>query len=116
MESNSPPPAIEPYPTAEGKSPVAAVLLEIFPGLVQVFGLGNIYAGNVKGGLLLMISYWVACLVNLVLVMFGIGLFSWPLTWLTFMILSPLSALSKLKEEEAPGDSESPSRGVDQPG
>ncbi len=117
MESDPPIPAIEPYSTtAEGKSPVAAVLLEVLPGVVQVFGLGSIYAGNVKGGLMLMISYWVASLVNLVLMAFGIGFISYPLTWLTFMIIGPLAALSKLRDVEAADQSGDPAHSVDQAG
>lgn len=74
------------------KSPAAAVMLELVPGLSQIFGIGNIYAGNVAAGILLMLGYWVSCVVNFFLCVFMIGFVTWPLTWIAFMVVSSIMA------------------------
>src|SRR6187399_1226308 len=62
------------------KDPTAAILLEVLPAIcLQTFGIGNIYAGNVLGGVLIMVAYWISCLVNVALCVFLIGLITWPL-------------------------------------
>jgi len=63
------------------------------PGfLFQTFGIGNIYAGNVGVGLLLMFGYWFVLFVNILLCIILIGFITLPLCWLFMMILSPLLA------------------------
>ena len=74
------------------KSPGAAVMLELLPGLSQIFGIGNIYAGNVAAGILLMLGYWASCVANFLLSFVGIGLVTWPLTWIAFMVVSSIMA------------------------
>ncbi len=75
------------------KAPVAAVLLEILPGLFfQTFGIGNMYAGNVGVGLLLMFGYWFVQFVNLLLCFVLIGFITLPLCFILAMTLSPLLA------------------------
>ena len=84
------------------KDPTAAILLEILPAMcLQTFGIGNIYAGNVLGGVLIMVAYWISCLVNLALCVFLIGLVTWPLTWLAFAIGSSYLAYNKAKAAQA---------------
>ena len=43
------------YPQKSGGT---AALLEVLPGLFQIFGIGHLYAGNVVTGLLIMFGYW----------------------------------------------------------
>lgn len=74
------------------KSPGAAVMLELLPGLCQIFGIGNIYAGNVAAGILLMLGYWVSCVVNFFLCAVFIGFITGPLTWIAFMVVSSIMA------------------------
>ncbi|NLT69915.1 MAG: hypothetical protein GXX91_04385 [Verrucomicrobiaceae bacterium] len=76
-----------------GPEPGLAVVLELLPGLfLQTFGIGNIYAGNVAGGVLMMLGYWATCLVNFLLCAIFIGFITWPLTWIGFMIFCPILA------------------------
>jgi len=85
-------------PTAGTKDPTAAVLLEILPGIcLSTFGIGNIYAGNVLAGLLIMVGYWLSCLVNLGLCFLLIGFITWPLTWIAFAFGSSYLAYQKAK-------------------
>jgi TM2 domain-containing membrane protein YozV len=85
-------------PRAGTKDPTAAILLEILPAIsLQTFGIGNIYAGNVLGGVLIMVAYWITCLVNLGLCVFLIGFITWPLTWLAFAVGSSYIAYHKAK-------------------
>jgi TM2 domain-containing membrane protein YozV len=88
-------------PTGGTKDPTAAVLLEILPAIcLQVFGIGNIYAGNVLVGLLIMIAYWIACLVNLALCFILVGFITWPLTWVAFACGSSYLAYQKAKSTQ----------------
>lgn len=83
------------------KDPAAAVLLEILPALcLHTFGIGNIYAGNVAVGLLIMVAYWFSCLVNLALCFVLIGIVTWPLTWLCFAAGSSYLAYQKAKSTQ----------------
>ena len=80
------------------KDPTAAILLEILPAIsLQTFGIGNIYAGNVLGGVLIMVAYWITCLVNFALCFIVIGIITWPLTWLAFAVGSSYLAYHKAK-------------------
>ena len=75
------------------KSPGLAVALELVPGfLCQTFGIGNLYAGNVGVGLGLMFGYWALLLVNAVLAVFIIGIFTGAACWIAAMILAPILA------------------------
>lgn len=79
--------------------PGIAVILEILPGMMlQTFGIGNIYAGNVTAGILMMVGYWVAAFLNLLLCFVLIGFITWPLTWIAFMILCPVCASEAAKK------------------
>ena len=75
------------------KSVRTAVLLEVLPGLcLFTFGIGNIYAGNIAVGIILMISYWALAIVNFLLLFVVIGFLTWPLTFVTFLVISIISA------------------------
>jgi TM2 domain-containing membrane protein YozV len=75
------------------KSAGTAVLLEILPGVFfQTFGIGNLYAGNITTGLVMMLSYWAFTVVNFFLVFLLIGLITWPLTFITYLVISIISA------------------------
>lgn len=87
------------YQQYRGPDPGVAVILELLPGLfLQTFGIGNIYAGNVTGGILMMVGYWVACFINFLLCFALIGLITWPLTWIAFMIMCPVLANSAARK------------------
>ncbi len=79
------------------KSGGVAALLEVVPGLFQVFGIGHLYAGNVATGLLIMFGYWALTFVNFLLCFVFIGLITWPLCWVSAMIISPLLAANSCK-------------------
>lgn len=84
------------------KDPGVALILELVPGLfLQTFGIGNLYAGNLAWGLALMLGYWFASLVNLLLCFVLIGFVTWPMTWLAFALVGSLLAVNKAKEREA---------------
>lgn len=86
-------PSTEVRPQPAPPQPGTAVVLEILPGLFgQTFGIGNIYAGNVAGGVLMMLGYWVSCVINFFLCFAIIGLVTWPLTWAAFMVFCPICA------------------------
>ncbi len=77
----------------EEKSSGIAVLLEILPGIfLQTFGIGNIYAGNVITGVILMITYWALTVVNFLLVFLFIGLITWPLTFCVYLVIAILTS------------------------
>ncbi len=89
-------------PAIVPKDPTAAILLELLPALtIQTFGIGNIYAGNVLVGVLLMIGYWMSCAVNFLLCFIVIGFITWPLTWLAFAAGSSYLAYQKAKSTRA---------------
>jgi len=82
-----------------GPEPGIAVILEILPGLmIQTFGIGNIYAGNVAAGLFMMIGYWVLTVINALLCIVVVGFITWPLTWIAFMIFCPILANDAAKK------------------
>ena len=75
------------------RDPGLAVVLELVPGVfLQTFGIGNIYAGNIAGGILFMIGYWVLQVINIFLCFVLIGIVTLPLTWVAFMIICPVVA------------------------
>ena len=65
-----------------------AICLEFILGVFQIFGVGHLYAGNWKTGISIMTSYWFALMANIILVPFGIGILSGPVTWLIFLGLT----------------------------
>jgi TM2 domain-containing membrane protein YozV len=79
------------------KSGGVAALLEVLPGLFQVFGIGHMYAGNVATGLIIMFGYWAVAFVNFLLLFVLIGWVTWPLCWIAAMIISPLTAANACK-------------------
>ncbi len=82
------------------KSPGVPVILELLGGfLFQTFGIGNIVAGNVGVGLALMFGYWVALFFNILLMFVVIGVVTTPLTWVAFMIMSPMLANAAVERE-----------------
>ena len=71
-----------------------AILLDVLPGLFfQTFGIGHIYAGRVKTGLAILVSYWVLLAVNAALMPFGIGFITGGLTLLAYLVLVPTDLL-----------------------
>jgi TM2 domain-containing membrane protein YozV len=81
------------YHQAPARSSAVAAMLEILPGFfLQTFGIGHIYAGNVAAGLLLMFGYWLLTFINILLLFVLIGFVTWPLCFLTTIILSPILA------------------------
>jgi TM2 domain-containing membrane protein YozV len=81
-------------PVVPTKSTGTAVVLELVPGLFGVFGIGNMYAGRIGTGIALMVSYWVLFWINVVLAFFLIGVATLALTWIVFMVVGPLLAVS----------------------
>lgn len=79
------------------KSGGIAAVLEVVPGLFQIFGIGHMYAGNVLTGLFFMFGYWALALVNFLLLFVVIGWITWPLCWIATMIISPLIAANSCK-------------------
>lgn len=77
------------YPKSGG----TAALLELGGGFfLQIFGFGHIYAGNVGTGLLIMFAYWGLQIINFLLTFVLIGVLTLPLTWILFLIFSPIWA------------------------
>ncbi len=83
-------------PYAPEKSSGIAAILEVLPGLlIQTFGIGHMYAGNVGLGLGFMFGYWFVAFLNILLIFFcGIGLVTGLICWIAMMILSPILASS----------------------
>lgn len=81
------------------KDPSIAILLEILPGIfIQTFGIGNIYAGNVALGIILMLSYWVLAVINFFLIFILIGFVTYPMTWIIYMVVSTILANQAAKK------------------
>ena len=84
------------------KTPVAAVLLEVLPGLfLQTFGIGHMYAGNVGVGLLLMFGYWFVQFINILLCFVLIGFITLPLCFILAMVISPILASNSVARTNA---------------
>ena len=89
-------------PMATPKNPGLAVALELLGGFFfQTFGIGHLYSGNVGVGLGLMFGYWVLTAINFALCFVFVGLITWPLTWLAFMILASITANGAAKKANA---------------
>ena len=75
-----------------------AIGLEVLPGaFLQTFGVGHMYAGRFKTGLVIMFSYWVLQAINAMLMTVFIGFLTGPLTWLAFMIFSTTDVIDTNK-------------------
>jgi hypothetical protein len=84
------------------KNPGLAVALELLGGFFfQTFGIGHLYSGNIGLGLGLMFGYWVLTAINVLLCFVIVGLITWPLTWLAFMIISAITANNAAKAANA---------------
>ncbi|MEV4627975.1 hypothetical protein AB0J90_16995 [Micromonospora sp. NPDC049523] len=88
-------------PVVPAKSTGVAVAWELLPGLLGVFGIGNLYAARVGVGLTLMVSYWVLFWINFGLFFVGIGFVTMPLTWVVYMIIGPLLAARGVAEHNS---------------
>lgn len=107
MTSNLPPPVVPTHTQSAvqqvhhyyhpHKSGGTAALLEVLPGLFQVFGIGHLYAGNVGTGLFFMFGYWALAFVNFLLCFVFIGFITWPLCWIAIMIISSIVASNSCK-------------------
>ncbi|ROO58712.1 TM2 domain-containing membrane protein YozV [Micromonospora sp. Llam0] len=75
------------------KSAGAAVALELVPGLFGIFGIGNIYAGKMATGIVLMVSFWVFFWINVLLTFIVIGWITLPMTWVAYLVAGPVLAL-----------------------
>ena len=77
---------------------MVAVGLEVGPGLLlQTFGVGHMYAGRFGTGIALMFTYWVLQAINTMLMPFFIGLITFPLTLLGFLLFCPTNVLDSRK-------------------
>ena len=84
------------------KNPGLAVALELLGGFfLQTFGVGHLYSGNIGLGLGLMFGYWVLTAINFALCFVLVGIITWPLTWLAFMIISSITANNAAKAANA---------------
>ncbi|GAB7045177.1 hypothetical protein [Catenuloplanes indicus] len=98
---------VQPYypayapPARPLKSTGAAVMLELFLGLFGLFGVGALYAGRAGLGVTLMVSYWLLFWVNVALALVLIGFVTGPLTWLFYMIMSPVLAARAVDQHNA---------------
>ncbi|WP_157239320.1 hypothetical protein [Catenuloplanes japonicus] len=93
----------QPYPPRARplKSTSAAVMLELILGLFGLFGVGALYAERTGLGVTLMVSYWLLFWVNVALAFVLIGLVTGPITWLFYMILSPVLAARAVDQNNA---------------
>ncbi len=84
------------------KSSGVAILLEILPGFFfQTFGIGNLYAGSIGTGLVLMLTYWAMCVVNFLLLFVVIGYFTWPITWCIYLVIAIITANNAANRDNA---------------
>lgn len=71
-----------------------AVALEVGPGtFFQTFGLGHVYAGRARTGVLLLASYWFLQWINVMLMSVFIGFVTAPLTWLAYTVFASTNLL-----------------------
>jgi hypothetical protein len=68
-----------------------AVAMEVVCGFCNIFGIGHFMNGNAGLGLLFMFGYWYLQTINVCLLFVAIGFFTLPLTWLCFIIISPIT-------------------------
>lgn len=80
------------------KSAGIAAILEVVGGFFQVFGLGNMYAGNIGVGLLFLFGYWfVAAFFFVVSILTCTGWLVLPMLWMTTLIVSICTATASCK-------------------
>lgn len=90
---HQPPAVYHPHYHHGYRNPSTAVLLEILPGiLMQTFGIGNIYAGNVAFGVTMMLTYWALTVINMLLCFVLIGVITWPLTFVLYLVFCVIYA------------------------
>lgn len=80
------------------KSAGVAAILEVGPGIFQMFGFGHMYAGNIFVGVLFLFGYWFAA--TIVALIGLVTCFGWlllPPLWLVTMILSTTTAAASCK-------------------
>jgi TM2 domain-containing membrane protein YozV len=103
MTDTLPPPA-PPSPLSYVPPPKdqgIALILELVPGMfLQTFGIGNLYAGNLGWGLVLMFGYWIAAWINFLLLFVLVGLVTWPITWLAFAAVASYLAANKARQTQ----------------
>ncbi|MEU5563627.1 hypothetical protein [Micromonospora musae] len=87
-----------PVPVVAQKSVGVAVVLELLIGLFGVFGIGNIYAGRVATGVILMVSFWVMFWINFFLIFVFIGMVTMPLTWIAYWVVGALLAARSVEQ------------------
>ncbi|MGC5021225.1 hypothetical protein [Micromonospora sp. DT47] len=97
------PPAYHPTSVAvvPQKSAGAAVALELVLGLFGVFGVGNLYAGRVATGVILMVSFWALFWVNFFLIFLAVGIVTMPLTWIAYLIVGALLAARSVEQHNS---------------
>ncbi|MFV2017046.1 hypothetical protein [Micromonospora sp. LOL_023] len=83
------------------KSAGAAIVLEIVLGLFGIFGVGNIYAGKVATGIVLMLTFWVTFWINFLLVFIVIGWVTMPMTWLAYLAVGAILAARGVEQYNA---------------
>ncbi len=100
MTNTNEPNVIHHHHYVASPTPDTAMWLELLPGFFfQTFGIGNLYAGNVALGLILMFSYWALSLVNFFLCFLLIGFLTWPLTFVAYMIIGAITARSAAEKK-----------------
>jgi TM2 domain-containing membrane protein YozV len=77
----------------QAKDPGIALVLELAPGILcQVWGLGNIYAGRITRGLVIMLGYWFVQAINVLLMLVLVGFVTAFVTFVATAILSSVLA------------------------
>lgn len=92
------------YTNTVQRDPVIALLLELLAGMFGFLGIGWIYAGQVKKGLLLLIGYFAfAWLISFVMIVATLGLWLIVLASqnLIFAAISAYFVYRRLEQERA---------------
>lgn len=76
-----------------------AALIEVIGGFFQIFGLGHIATGRVAFGLFVMLLYWLLQGINFLLMYVFVGFITWAITFVLFLIFSPLMIASPARRE-----------------
>lgn len=80
-------------PQLQAKDPGIALVLELAPGLLcQVWGLGNIYAGRIARGLVIMLGYWFLQAINVLLMFVLVGFVTAFVTFVATAVISSVLA------------------------
>lgn len=78
-----------------------AAVLEMLPGVFHVFGMGHVYAGSLGWGQVIFFAYLFLQAFNLLLCFLLVGFFTFPVTWLLFLGLSPWFAKQRAARRAA---------------